>query len=624
MHPPWSEPASREGTRAISRYDSRTFRTSFISAADRTRLSPASTSKMGNAAGTLGVVINEASATAGGALSGVVYVMVNSEINAEYLMVTVGGEEYALVAWRQTTGSGDNRKTVTKRRRYRRALLHMDAGLADFSATGGKLAPGRYEFPFTLRLPVGLPSSMSSHGPHGSKCRITYSISARLGRPGFFTSDFRTARQVLVSSAPLPPLPNPVFVEPDTQQVNFCCCFNRGSMTLGASLDDTAVERGGTVGVGLACKNDSTSEILGVDIEVTEHVRWGPVNGGGRHNDRSRVIARISVDPSQVMGTQALSAEQRQASSGMSAHHANYSTLFHQLSTASGTRAILNLPPDARDSYVGSAIKTWTTMSLTLRTGSCITNPALSLSLRVGSPRPYTPLTQAVAFPAVGAQPIPIVVAVPIVLETPLEPLEDEKNSIASKPADWSGAIVAPIVEVPMATAVLGGSDVTEGDDDEGAAAATLVTGGVVQEIISVQGLKAEMDRSLDDYTMLNQKIQGTDTATSSAWRAALAAISPPEFGELVGRVNLEFDQPKFATTLASVLTGGVTVQHVVCAVRATHPMYKASMVQALVPLCASNGIQLDANAGALIRQQLSPWDQVVCGDVLPPPLQGP
>ena len=60
---------------------------------------------MGNAAGTLGVVINEASATAGGVLSGVVYVMVNSAINAEYLMVTVDGEEYALVAWKHTTGN---------------------------------------------------------------------------------------------------------------------------------------------------------------------------------------------------------------------------------------------------------------------------------------------------------------------------------------------------------------------------------------------------------------------------------------------------------------------------------------------------------------------------------------
>lgn len=577
--------------------------------------------KMGNAAGTLGVVINEASATAGGVLSGVVYVMVNSAINAEYLMVTVDGEEYALVAWKHTTGTGDNRKTVTKRRRYRRSLLRMDAGLADFSATGGKLAPGRYEFPFTLRLPGGLPSSMSSHGPHGSKCRITYSISARLGRPGSFTSDFRTARQVIVSSAPLPPLPTPVFVEPDTQQVNFCCCFNRGSMTLGATLDDTAVGRGGTVGVGLACKNDSTSEILGMHIVVTEHVRWGPVNGGGRHNDRSRVLAQISVDPSQVMGTQALSAEQREAASGMSAHDANYSTLFHQLSTASGTRAMLNLPPNARDSYVGSVIKTWTTMSLTLRTGSCITNPQLSLSLRVGSPRPYTPLTQAVAYPVAGVTPIPIVEAVPIVLETPLEPLDDEKNSLASKPADWSGAVVAPIMEVPMATAVLGGSDVTEGDDDEGAAAAAEVAGGVAQEILSVQGLRAEMDRSLDDYTMLKQKIEGTDAAMSSAWRAALAAISPPDFGELVGRVNLEFDQPKFAAALAGVQSDGVTVQHIVWAVRATDPMYKASMVQALVPLCAS---ELDANAGALIRRELSSWDQVVCGGVLPPPLQGP
>jgi hypothetical protein len=168
---------------------------------------------MGNAVGTLGVVVNEQTAMAGGVVSGVIYCQISEEIDAQYLMVTVSGSEKALVVWKETHGTGDNRRTVTKRRRYTRSLLHIDVGLADFSANGGKLAPGRYEFPFTLMLPLGLPSSMYCRGIHGSHCSVKYDISARLGRPGYFTSDFRSSRQILVSAAPPPPMPTPVFVQ---------------------------------------------------------------------------------------------------------------------------------------------------------------------------------------------------------------------------------------------------------------------------------------------------------------------------------------------------------------------------------------------------------------------------
>lgn len=137
---------------------------------------------MGNAAGTLGVAVNEQTAVAGGFVSGVIYCQINSEIDAQYLMVTVSGKEGALVVWKETHGTGDNRRTVTKSRRYTRSLLHIDVGLADFSANGGKLAPGRYEFPFTLTLPVGLPSSMFCRGFNNSHCSVKYEIAARLGR----------------------------------------------------------------------------------------------------------------------------------------------------------------------------------------------------------------------------------------------------------------------------------------------------------------------------------------------------------------------------------------------------------------------------------------------------------
>ena len=121
---------------------------------------------------------------------------------------------------------------------------------------------------------------------------------------------------------------------------------------------------------------------------------------------------------------------------------------------------------------------------------------------------------------------------------------------------------------------------------------------------------------------MLQSKIS-LDNPSSGSWRRVLSGISAQEFGELVGKVNLEADQPNFAVLLGRVMLGeegspggGVSAQHVAAATRCAAPMYKAALVQALVPLCSP---ALDSAGGALVRQELSRWDQVVCEAHLPP-----
>ena len=59
-------------------------------------------------------------------------------------------------------------------------------------------------------------------------------------------------------------------MQPDTKPVKLCCCINRGSMALGATADDTLVGRGQTVNIGMACKNDSTTNIQGINAKIVE------------------------------------------------------------------------------------------------------------------------------------------------------------------------------------------------------------------------------------------------------------------------------------------------------------------------------------------------------------------
>ena len=75
-----------------------------------------------------------------------------------------------------------------------------------------------------------------------------------------FERDGRASARFSVVALPLPEAVLPVHLPPCTSSVDVCCCFNRGSMTLSASLSDTQVRQG--VGlenrVGLAFDDHAT------------------------------------------------------------------------------------------------------------------------------------------------------------------------------------------------------------------------------------------------------------------------------------------------------------------------------------------------------------------------------
>ena len=133
--------------------------------------------------------------------------------------------------------------------------MRMAIPLASFPA--GVVTPGRYEFPFTVFIP-DTPSTMHAAGS-GGHCSIRYKMLSQLSRPGMCSWNVKTVRQVIVSApARRSPAKLPAFMEPQTTKVKLLCCINRGTMALGATVDDTVCGRGSSVSVGMACKNDST------------------------------------------------------------------------------------------------------------------------------------------------------------------------------------------------------------------------------------------------------------------------------------------------------------------------------------------------------------------------------
>ena len=183
-------------------------------------------------------------------------------------------------------------------------------------------------------------------------------------------------------------------------------------------------------------------------------------------------------------------------------------------------------------------------------------------------------------------------------------------------PADWSGAVVAGAVVLPMGQAVLGGAKHESGGEAGGAQVPYGTPIGPppapLHEPGTMAALKELMDRAFDDLTMLAELLGQPESP--AAWRPLLESLSPADFGTIVGEVNLEFDQPKVAELLAKQLRGGVTAAHIIEANRKAAENQPPSIIAKLAPLCVDLHYNVDA-----IEAGLSQWDRILSKRALRP-----
>ena len=550
---------------------------------------------MGNAPASLGIVINEQVIHSGGQLSGCVYLQVTKRCVANTLQVVVEGYEHSHAHWTTREkvkgpkhSSGSRPITVHHDAHASRPLVYIDVPLASFSS--GAVEPGRYEYPFSTVLPLGLPSVMYvTQG--GGDCRVHYSLTARLHRPGMFKWDVTTKVPFAVQAQALPPSKQPLYAQPETALVNLCCCLSRGSMTLGAVVDETFLWRGQTVGVGIAVKNESAAKVHGLFVKIFEVVDW---KAGGHSHCLERGLAQAHVAVEAIDGLAPVSKEARKG--GRQDAESRYRTYeeLHATLTGGKQRVSLRVSPAALDTYVGSVLSVSHRIQIELVTPFCVTNPVLQVPVRVQEL--LGTVSQNVT-----------AVAVPIDAA--------EKAAIRNLPSDWNNAIVNEPLVLPMGQAVVGGvlSETNEQVEEQDNAVARAQV--QVKEVGTLDALMRRMDTTVDGLVLI-QLLLGQDDSVNddaNAWRSLFSALGPREFGQIVGKVQLEFDQPRVAELLARNLTT-FTGAHILSTIRSVAPNQRAPVVNVLVPLCVE---QLDASQRDLIFNELTMWERKLTRAVL-------
>ena len=120
--------------------------------------------------------------------------------------------------------------------------------------------------------------------------------------------------------------------------------------------------------------------------------------------------------------------------------------------------------------------------------------------------------------------------------------------------------------------------------------------------------LLAALEESADDLAVIERYAEDPE------FGPALGALSPVQFGRLVGKVKSGFDQPRAAELLARALKDRLTAEHVAAALADSGMCreHRVALVRALSGECADVLINAKAILGAL-----SGWEQAQCRRIL-------
>jgi len=532
---------------------------------------------------------------AGSVISGTVFVDVPAghSVNPADVGLSVAfrGKEDVKVRYRKTQRYRDSKgnsrsRQVTKYAYASRNIVELGVPLGQAGPAGGSLQAGHYAFPFELRVPGQIPTSMENSGD-GGYCRIRYKLEARTNK-GWMGKKSAVAVPILAESPSSEPIGSTV--EPVTERIMFCCCFHRGDITFAAKVDDTRKGRGESVRIDFASKNESVAEIQYVEASIRETCRW---RVGGKTNATNRVIASSRFQNTRNMDR--ITKEELKGNKNKARRFAPKDELFREMMQhlQDGTnRARLDIPYSAHHTYSGSLITVSHLLYIKIKTPGGSTDPARKIPLAIVTHAATQGGDKVESSDAPPSELTPLAPPPPSTPPTPSAP-----------PAGWEEAeiIYAPPAHDPAAAPVLGGTAVSGTAEDEwdvAPSAPPLEQSSAAP--VSLLVLLEKIEMSVHAVSVVR------DLLLDPAWVAGVfRALTPHDLAQIVQRVTMEFDQMDVAGAIAPAIES-FAAAHVVYLLRTVSEWTRIRAVQRLLPFCGD----LTENAGA-IRAELTDWERI-------------
>jgi hypothetical protein len=395
---------------------------------------------------------------------------------------------------------------------------------------------------------------------------------------------FPNKRSFLLVSAPLDNEPVPCVMQPSPISIDKLGIVGKGKLCLGARVDDTHIGRGQTLDIYLACRNLATCDIVRVEVKLVEEYQWtarswnwdGKCTLVDTRNVNLPGLKRPAIPRAQVDEMNESKGEMEE-------------TIARQINRdlhSIENNLALTIPDHARDTFIGSVIKITHYVKLTLFTMSTVSHPSTRIPIKIGEPSSMLPSNQ----PAVsGLRNVVKVQHTRLDNSIHMPPLASAapNNMLLGRSAYYAGLYDSTMIMSSMM----------------GAPNPSLLPTAKAFGSPSVSLLLDEMSGSVNDFDIIASKIKDIE------WAIILASLTPEEFGDIIGHINLEFSQPRVGAFLARHVAEGFTFAHCVAAVQNTSESFRPNMVRALLPYC----VDLVQEHQQTIRgEELSEYEQLI------------
>jgi len=308
----------------------------------------------------------------GETLNGKVYLEIfKDSISADYLDVIITGKEHTKVSYNKSIESDGKSRNETHYAFEEHVFFSKNCNLFQFQ-NGGKVIKGRYEYPFSITIPFGLPGRQGEIT--GSEYfAIRYYLDVRLHRSGFMTWDIKNNREILMTDPPFDYIKTPAYIEPDTQKVTFLCCFNTGTMTLGARTDTCDILGGDKLHVDYVIHNESTSRVKALEVRLEESVYQ---SAQGHSSWKNNNIFQTRIEANQLEDISPVSNNNQSQLNSLNI------PILKKVLEQKLHEIKIEIPSGIRSSYEGLIGKCIHVLHIQLMTPMCTQNPEITIHIR--------------------------------------------------------------------------------------------------------------------------------------------------------------------------------------------------------------------------------------------------
>ena len=554
-----------------------------------------------------GIVIDTLPVRAGTTVHGKIWIRVRSEIQNCQLQASLVGTEVAQVGSLSNTSTRPLLVSVpifpTKDNTHEFfGGANQDATTTVNQLNLKSIPPGRYVCPFKLELPTILPASFvfyDAKDTRNQSCAIDYRIKAHLF--GSAENASCSCEQPLdIWSAPrtvgansLPPIP--YLGEPTTRQdaVSACCggCMGSssgggGSLTLGARLENTVVEKGQSFAFSYCFRNNMNNP------------------EGSTYKIRAKIVQTCSWTAAKFLKVKSSETILQQITFSApkdqdSFDDTNRFTILSNELASNKYQSTVTVPLDqVLSTYTGEVVRV---------------DHELVLSSE------YVPPANATSNNKKQAAPLQVQVRVPLFVS------ESQSVKLEATPT--------PETVIPQQVAHTLPTDFDTGGNDVSHARPVVIavediqTGGLVHHGGATTASAPASVDFLDESTIkpsfetllreLEFAIGGQEVIEKHQseinWKPILEGLSPQQYANLLPLVRSAFEQVSFASLVANCVVV-FTSQHVAAALYTCNPLVRCSMVQHLADLCEDLHKPESQN---VILSSLTAWERTVVEESL-------